>query len=98
MVFEDLILPMEGGHLPFKQGTFETHVGNAAMEKFGKPKWKNWVSQAIAHFNHCFQPDQIVLGGGNSKLLDTFPSNCRLGSNKNAITGGFRLWEKPYKY
>jgi polyphosphate glucokinase len=71
MVYEDLILPLEGGHLPFKLGTFETH---------------------------CFQPDQIVLGGGNSKLLDKIPDNCRLGSNKNAFTGGFRLWEKSYKY
>lgn len=98
MVFEDLILPLEGGHLPFKQGTFETHVGNAAMKKLGKPKWRELVLQAIAHFNHCFQPDQIVLGGGNSKLLNTIPDKCRLGSNKNALTGGFRLWEKSYKY
>jgi predicted NBD/HSP70 family sugar kinase len=98
MVFEDLILPLEGGHLPFKLGTFETHVGNAAMKKLGKPKWKEHVHQAIAHFTHCFQPDEIVLGGGNSKLLETIPANCRLGSNKNAFTGGFRLWEKSYKY
>jgi predicted NBD/HSP70 family sugar kinase len=98
MVFEDLILPLEGGHLPFKLGTFETHVGNAAMKKLGKPKWKEHVYQAIAHFTHCFQPDEIVLGGGNSKLLETIPANCRLGSNKNAFTGGFRLWEKSYKY
>lgn len=98
MVFEDLILPLEGGHLPFKLGTFETHVGNAAMKKLGKPKWKEHVYQAIAHFTHCFQPDEIVLGGGNSKLLDTIPDNCRLGSNKNAFTGGFRLWEKSFKY
>lgn len=98
MVYENLILPLEGGHLPFKLGTFETHVGNAAMKKLGKPKWKENVYQTIAHFTHCFQPDEIVLGGGNSKLLDEIPSNCRLGSNKNAFTGGFRLWEKDYKY
>lgn len=98
MVFEDLILPLEGGHLPFKLGTFESHVGNAAMKKLGKPKWKEMVYQTIAHFNHCFQPDEIVLGGGNSKLLEDIPANCRLGSNKNAFTGGFRLWEKSYKY
>lgn len=97
MVFEDLILPLEGGHLPFKQGTFETHVGNAALKKLGKTKWKEMVLQTIAHFQHCFQPDEIVLGGGNSKLLEEIPSNCRLGSNKNAFTGGFRLWEKSFR-
>lgn len=98
LVFEDLILPLEGGHLPFKQGTFETHVGNDALKKMGKKRWTELVYQAIAHFNRCFQPDEIVLGGGNSKLLNDFPANCRLGSNKNAFTGGFRLWEKSYKF
>ena len=97
MVFEDLILPLEGGHLPFKQGTFETHVGNAAMKKVGKKKWKELVYQTIEHFRHCFQPDEIVLGGGNSKYLEEIPEKCRLGSNKNAFTGGFRLWEKEFK-
>jgi len=33
-----------------------------------------------------------VLGGGNSKLLTTLPKGCRLGDNKNAFAGGFRLW------
>ncbi|GMQ23765.1 ROK family protein [Algoriphagus sp. oki45] len=97
MVFEDLILPLEGGHLPFKQGTFETHVGNAAMKKVGKKKWKELVYQTIEHFRHCFQPDEIVLGGGNSKYLEEIPEKCRLGSNKNAFTGGFRLWEREFK-
>jgi len=98
LVFEDLILPLEGGHLPFKQGTFETHVGNDAMKKMGKSRWKELVYQSIAHFRRCFQPDEIVLGGGNSKLLEEIPEDCRLGSNKNAFLGGFRLWEKSYKF
>ena len=97
MVFEDLILPLEGGHLPFKQGSFETHVGYAALKKLGKKKWKEHVYLTIEHFRHCFQPDEIVLGGGNSKLLEEIPANCRLGSNKNAFAGGFRLWEKNYR-
>lgn len=97
MVFEDLLFPLEGGHLPFKMGTFETHVGNSALKKLGKKKWMEHVYQTIEHFRHCFQPDEIVLGGGNSKLLEDIPADCRLGSNKNAFTGGFRLWEKTYK-
>lgn len=97
-VFEELILPMEGGHLPFKQGTFETHVGNEALKKMGKKRWKEHVYLAIAHFRRCFQPDQIVLGGGNSKLLEEIPEDCVLGNNKNAFAGGFRLWEKSYKF
>lgn len=98
MIVDDLLLPLEGGHLPFKMGTFETHVGNAALKKLGKTKWKELVYQTIEHFRHCFQPDEIVLGGGNSKLLEEIPANCRLGSNKNAFTGGFRLWERTFKF
>ncbi|RIW15709.1 ROK family protein [Algoriphagus lacus] len=97
MIFEDVILPLEGGHLPFKLGTFESHVGNDALKKLGKTRWKELVYQTIAHFQHCFQPDEIVLGGGNSKLLEEIPPYCRLGSNKNAFTGGFRLWEKSFR-
>lgn len=98
LIFEDLILPLEGGHMPFKLGTFETHVGDEALKKMGKKKWKELVYLSIAHFRRCFQPDQIVLGGGNSKLLEEIPEDCVLGNNKNAFAGGFRLWEKPYKF
>jgi polyphosphate glucokinase len=97
LVFEDLLLPLEGGHLPYKMGTFESHVGNDALKKLGKTKWKEHVYQTINHFRHCFQPDEIVLGGGNSKLLEEIPADCRLGSNKNAFTGGFRLWDRSFK-
>ena len=38
--------------------------------------------------------DYVVIGGGNSKKLDELPPGCRLGSNANAFTGGFRLWQE----
>ena len=98
MVLENVIIPLEGGHLPFKLGTFESHVGNASLKKVGKKKWMEMVYKTIEHFRHCFQPDEIVLGGGNSKYLEEIPAGCRLGSNKNAFAGGFRLWEKDYLF
>ena len=39
------------------------------------------------------EPDEIVLGGGNVKKLETLPPNCRVGDNANAFLGGFRLWQ-----
>jgi predicted NBD/HSP70 family sugar kinase len=98
MVYEHLILPLEGGHLPFRDGTFESHVGNANLTLLGKKQWKELVLETIARFQNCFQPDEIVLGGGNSKHLDELPTNCRLGSNKNAFAGGFKLWEGNYRF
>ena len=98
MVYEHLILPLEGGHLPFRSGTFESHVGNANLTQLGKKQWQELVYETIQRFQNCFQPDEIVLGGGNSKYLEELPSNCRLGSNKNAFAGGFKLWEGKYRF
>jgi len=96
MVVDQHIFPLEGGHLPFRDSTFETYVGNASLTQIGKKQWKELVYETIERFRSCFQPDEIVLGGGNSKYLEELPDHCRLGSNKNAFTGGFRLWENNY--
>ncbi len=42
----------------------------------------------------ALEPDDIVLGGGNVKLLKKLPKGCRAGDNANAFLGGFRLWKK----
>jgi len=39
----------------------------------------------------------VVIGGGNAKKLKQLPPGCRRGSNANAFTGGFRLWEEAEK-
>jgi polyphosphate glucokinase len=48
------------------------------------------VEQLIA----ALEPDDIVLGGGNVKLLKKLPKGCRAGDNANAFLGGFRLWKE----
>jgi len=35
-----------------------------------------------------------VIGGGNAKKLHRLPAGARMGDNRNAFLGGFRLWEK----
>jgi polyphosphate glucokinase len=42
----------------------------------------------------ALEPEDVVLGGGNVKQLETLPPGCRAGDNANAFIGGFRLWEK----
>jgi hypothetical protein len=44
----------------------------------------------------AIQVDQVVLGGGNIRLLKRLTPGVRLGSNENAFKGGYRLWEKRY--
>jgi predicted NBD/HSP70 family sugar kinase len=96
LVYHKLIIPMEAAHLPYKKGTFETHLSKDFLQKYGSVKWEKNVSECIAYFSHAFQPEDIVLGGGNSKLLTEIPEGCRLGTNQNALIGGFRLWEDDF--
>jgi predicted NBD/HSP70 family sugar kinase len=93
LIVDGIVEPMEIGHLPFKKRTFEDYVGERARKKFGKTRWQKLVAEAIAHLNAALEPDYVVLGGGNAARLTKLPQNARLGSNSNAFTGGFRVWQ-----
>jgi 6-phosphogluconate dehydrogenase len=41
----------------------------------------------------ALEADDVVIGGGNAKLLHTLPKGVRLGSNADAFVGGYRLWK-----
>lgn len=97
MVIHNTILPIEGGHLPFKKKTFEDYVSKEYLTKSGMKRWEKNVLKTVEYFKAAFQPDDILLGGGNSKLLTTIPEGCRLGTNENAFKGGFKLWEEDFK-
>jgi polyphosphate glucokinase len=91
------IEPMELGHLPYRKATFEDYVGRRGLEKFGKKKWREYVEDVVEKLTKALEPTDVVLGGGNVKLLEKIPNGCRAGNNANAFTGGFRLWEKQGK-
>ncbi|HLB33886.1 MAG: ROK family protein [Verrucomicrobia bacterium RIFCSPHIGHO2_12_FULL_41_10] len=95
LIEEGTLVPLELAHLPYKKSTFEKYVGNKAMEKFGKKKWRKEVIKVLEIFQAALEPEEIVLGGGNAKNLKEIPSACRLAANSNAFIGGFRLWEHP---
>jgi polyphosphate glucokinase len=92
LVVDGLVEPMEIGHLGFRKKTFEDYVGERALQK-GKKRWRKAVGEAIAQLTAALEPDYIVLGGGNAALIDPLPPSCRLGDNRNAFAGGFRLWQ-----
>ncbi len=95
MVVDGIVEPMELGHLPYRDATFEDFVGVRGLEKLGKEKWQEAVTDVVARLTTALGPDDVVLGGGNVKNLDTLPPGCRAGDNSNAFAGGFRLWEQP---
>lgn len=96
MVIHNTIVPLEGGHLPFKKKTFEEYVGKEYLTQSGAKRWEKNVLKTVEIFRATFQPDDILLGGGNSKLLTSIPEGCRLGTNQNAFKGGFKFWEEDF--
>ena len=94
MIVDGVIAPLELAHLPYKKGhTFEDYVGLRGLERLGKKKWQEAVEDVVARLKAALLVDIVVLGGGNSKHLKDVPPGARLGTNRNAFIGGFRLWE-----
>ncbi len=89
-----IVVPLELGHLSYRQGTIEDYVGLRGLKRLGKKKWRKHVTFGIARLMDALNADDVVLGGGNAQLLKELPAGCRLGDNAFAFTGGFRLWEK----
>jgi polyphosphate glucokinase len=94
MIVDGVIEPMEVAHLPYKKGrTYEDYVGAAGLKRTGKKKWRRHVLDVIALLQRALQADDVVIGGGNAKLLRELPAGVRLGTNVNAFAGGYRLWK-----
>jgi polyphosphate glucokinase len=94
MVVEGIVEPMELGHLPYEDSTFEDYVGMRGLERLGPEKWRQHVNDVVARLIAALEPDDVVLGGGNVHNLTELPPGCRAGDNANAFIGAFRLWEQ----
>jgi polyphosphate glucokinase len=93
IIEEDVVVPLELGCVPYQNGTFETYLGAGGLKRFGKKKWQRHVADGIGRIIAAFQPDDVVIGGGNVKKLKVLPTGCRAGHNAFAFLGGYRLWE-----
>jgi polyphosphate glucokinase len=95
-VVDGMVEPIELAHLPYRKGhTYEEYVGLRGLQRLGKKKWRRAVEDVAIRLRDALQADELVLGGGNAKLLTNLPPNTRLGNNLNAFVGGFRLWNQP---
>jgi hypothetical protein len=95
LVLDGVPQPLEIAHLPYRTGqTYEDLLGKRGLERVGKKRWRRLVFEIAPRLLAAFQVDEVVLGGGNSKLLRSAPPGCRLGSNRDALSGGFRLFDE----
>ena len=95
MIIEGVLEPMELAHLPYKKGrTYEAYVGKAGLKRLGKKKWRRAVADVLTRLKTALEADDVVVGGGNAKLVKKLPPHMRLGGNANAFAGGYRLWKR----
>ena len=93
MIVDGVLEPMELAHLPYKKKTYEDYLGLHGLKRLGRKRWERHVAKAVEILREALQVTDVVLGGGNAKKLKNLPPNTRLGDNRNAFRGGFRLWE-----
>jgi polyphosphate glucokinase len=96
LIIDGIVQPMELAHLPYRKGTYEDYVGLRGLKKRGKKKWRKLVEDVVARLVAALGPNDVVLGGGNVKLLKELPPGCRAGENSNAFLGGYRLWDESH--
>jgi ROK family protein len=95
LVVDGALEPTELAHLPYKKGrTYEDYVGRAGLKRLGRKKWRRHVNDVVTRFKAALEADDVVVGGGNAKLLKTLPRGVRRGSNVNAFVGGVNLWKQ----
>jgi polyphosphate glucokinase len=99
LIVDGVVEPMELAHLPYKKGqTYEDFIGLRGLQKFGKKKWRRYVADVVDRLKTALEADDVVIGGGNAKLVKELPAGSRLGNNANAFRGGFRLWQAGRKH
>jgi polyphosphate glucokinase len=94
LLWSNHVLSLELGDLPYVEGkNLEDHFGDAGLEKLGQRRWAEEIVPVIERLRIAMIADYVVLGGGNAKLIESLPKPIELGHNRNAFTGGARLWE-----
>jgi polyphosphate glucokinase len=95
LLWDRTVLSLELSDLPYIDNqTVEDQLGDAGRERLGAKNWEREVHRVVAGFKQAFIANYVVLGGGNAKLLEDLPAGSELGHNRNAFTGGQRLWQR----
>jgi polyphosphate glucokinase len=98
LVGDHVAVPLEVAHLPYKgKFTFEDCVGKRGLERMGAKRWEKAVHDVTAKLEAALVADYVVLGGGNTKLLKKLPDRSRPGHNRNAFSGGVRIWQEQFR-
>ncbi|MCU0694311.1 MAG: ROK family protein, partial [Polyangiaceae bacterium] len=84
------LLPnLELGHHPFERAmTYEQRLGQAALDKIGRPMWNRRAERAIILLRKIFNFRCLYIGGGNARCLSLqLPADVRIVKNAIAFVG-----------
>jgi len=95
MIVDGVVIPLELAHLPYRKGrTYEEYVGAAGLARLGKKRWRFHVLNVVELLRGAMEADDLLIGGGNARILEALPPGTRLGTNANAFLGGYRVWNQ----
>jgi polyphosphate glucokinase len=86
---------LELAHHPFRKGeTYNEQIGDAALRRIGRKKWRPRVLEALDNFHTLVNYDHLYLGGGNARhMVGHVTGPITIVDNIAGILGGIRLWE-----
>jgi predicted NBD/HSP70 family sugar kinase len=98
LLWNRTVLQLELGDLPYiDDQSLEDYLGDEGFDRLGEKKWASEVLRIVPELKKAFVADYVVLGGGNAKSIGKLPKGFELGHNRNAYTGGVRLWHNSGK-
>jgi polyphosphate glucokinase len=94
VIVDDILVPIEVGLIKLtRKARVMDRVSKEALKRHGRELWSEAVVETVEILQNVIKPDETVLGGGNSDLIDPLPPNCRCVDNRSAYVGAQRLWE-----
>jgi polyphosphate glucokinase len=97
LLLDGRLLPhLELAHHPVAQDlTYDQFVGEKALRTYGEQEWNKRMEKVLAILKTVFGYDHLYISGGNANKLH-FPldDNVSVVSNREGITGGWRLWQQ----
>jgi polyphosphate glucokinase len=94
LIVEHVVIPLEIGRLNATSRLKYVHlVSKSGLKKHGLARWRREVYAMVELLSEVFLTDYIVVGGGNARRLGKLPQGMYRGDNRDALTGGIRLWE-----
>lgn len=78
-----------------KSKNYNDYVGEAALVKVGKKKWRKRMKRVLSVLETVFNYDHLYISGGNAELLNfDLGENVTIENNREGIKGGAALWKQ----